>query len=423
MKKNCFLPADILLPKDADMTRWSVVACDQYTSEPEYWQAADRLVGDAPSTLRMILPEYYLEQPGVEARIDEINRVMREYVDKGIFKTCANSYIYLERVLKSGAVRRGLVGCIDLEQYDYSVGAESLVRATEGTVLSRIPPRVRVRENAPLETPHIMVLIDDEARTVIEPLASRTGAMEKVYDFPLMADSGAARGYRVPQEENARIQSALAALGEQELFEKKYNAPGRAPFVYAMGDGNHSLATAKACFEKLKETLPEAEWKVHPARWALCEIVNVHDEALQFEPIHRVVFDVDPQHFLSMADAYFTLTEDASAQTFSWIADGKEGEMHIDNPPSHLAVGSVQMFIDDYIKKHGGRVDYIHGDDVVRRLAAAPRTVGILLPEMKKSELFETVVFDGVLPRKTFSMGHAEDKRFYLECRAIQTAK
>lgn len=417
--KNCFYAADILLPRFANnadtMCTWACIACDQYTSEPEYWTAVEGEVGDTASALRVTLPEIYLSQS--EARIPEINRTMETYA-KDVLAEHKSSMIYLERTQKNGKIRRGLVGAIDLECYDYNKGATTLVRATEGTVLERIPPRVKIRENAPIELPHIMVLIDDPKRTVIEPIMSKFAAYETAYDFDLMLGSGHALGKFLPKDEIERVNTALEALFDDAAKAQSTEKP----LVFAVGDGNHSLATAKACWEKLKPTLSEAEKENHPARYALCEIVNIHDEALEFEPIYRVLFGVDANDVQTELKKYTAslLESGIAPQSFTVISKTGESEIVVDNPTSMLLVGTLQTFIDGYIKTHeGAEVDYIHGIDSTKKLASGDRAIGFIFKGMEKSELFPTVVNDGALPRKTFSMGEADDKRFYLEARRI----
>ena len=412
MSKTAFSAADILLPKTVTDT-WAVCACDQYTGEPAYWAETDRLAGDSPSALRLILPEVYLEEPDVETRIADIQKTMREYLAADVFTEYKDAMIYLERVQSDGKVRAGLVGKIDLEQYDYSKGSTSPVRATEATVPERIPPRVRIRRGAPLELPHIMILLDDVQKTVIEPLAAQTASFTKVYDTPLMQGGGSIRGWLVPAAEQARILDALTALGD--AF-----AEGEAPLVYAMGDGNHSLATAKAFYEEWKAANPGADTENCPKRYALVELVNLHSPALEFEAIHRILEGIDADKLLADMTAALDLrTEPEAAQAFEVILRGETRKLYIHRPTSNLTVGSVQSFLDSWLKENGGRIDYIHGADVVANLAKAERSMGILLPDMQKSELFPTVIKDGALPRKTFSMGHAADKRFYMEARRI----
>ena len=409
-----------MLPKHVDMTRWSVIACDQYTSQPDYWERAAQMVGSSPSTLHLVLPEVYLEQDDVGRRIAQINASMRAYLDSGLFYVLNDSYVYVERTVAPGRVRRGLVGKIDLEQYDYSADSRSLVRPTEGTVESRLPPRMRVREQAPLESPHIMVLIDDALHTVIEPLQKQKNAMEPLYDFDLMADGGHIAGWRVAGDLCAQVDAAMLFLLSGQQCCRGVCRECAPPMLIAVGDGNHSLATAKACWEKIKPALSERERRVHPARYALAELVNLHDGALAFEPIHRVLFDVDPNSVLDALQKQLGACADGQGQVFTYAAGGRTGRLVVANPPSPLAAGTLQGFIDGYLAAHGGTVDYIHGDDVVMELSKKPDAIGFLLPAMEKSQLFPAVREGGALPRKTFSMGHAYEKRFYLECRKIQ---
>ena len=402
------------------MTRWSVIACDQYTSQPDYWERAAQMVGSSPSTLHLVLPEVYLEQDDVGRRIAQINASMRAYLDSGLFRVLNDSYVYVERTVAPGRVRRGLVGKIDLEQYDYSADSRSLVRPTEGTVESRLPPRMRVREQAPLESPHIMVLVDDALHTVIEPLQKQKNAMEPLYDFDLMADGGHIAGWRVAGDLCAQVDAAMLFLLSGQQCCRGVCRECAPPMLIAVGDGNHSLATAKACWEKIKPALSERERRVHPARYALAELVNLHDGALAFEPIHRVLFDVDPNNVLDALQKQLGARADGQGQVFTYAAGGRTGRLVVANPPSPLAAGTLQGFIDGYLAAHGGTVDYIHGDDVVMELSKKPDAIGFLLPAMEKSQLFPAVREGGALPRKTFSMGHAYEKRFYLECRKIQ---
>lgn len=411
-----FYPAEALLPANADLTKWSVVACDQYTSQPDYWQEVEQFVGEAPSTLRMIVPELYLEEDGVEKRIADVNAAMDRYLASDLFRV-TDQFLYVERTLRDGKLRRGLMGVVDLEQYDFTKGSESLIRATEGTVLERIPPRVKVREDASLECPHIMLLIDDPAKTVIEPIADRMGDLEEVYRFDLMQDSGSIAGYQCDDAESMRILGALGELADPESFNRHYGLNGKSPLLFAVGDGNHSLATAKTCYENLKMILPEEEYRAHPARYALVEVVNLHDASLEFEPIHRVVFDVDEETFLAALESQ---CGSADGQRILVCNNGQKKELRFNAAVSNLPVGTLQSFLDAYIAENGGRVDYIHGNEVVEALSSKPGNIGFLLEAMPKEELFKTVVLDGALPRKTFSMGHAWDKRFYLECRKIK---
>ena len=422
-EQAAFFPADILLPQVSEMEKWPVVACDQFTSQPEYWENAEKIVGDAPSALRLMLPEAYLNSAEVNRRIAGINASMEGYLADGVFKTLPDSLIYLERTQSDDRVRHGLIGCIDLEQYDFTPGSGALIRATEGTVLERIPPRVRVREHAPLELPHVMLLIDDPNGTVIEPLAGETGRMETLYDTELMLGGGHVKGWRLTDEQMSRAAAALNALKSPEVMAEKYGMVGAAPLLFAVGDGNHSLATAKACYEKLKKETPEAQWASLPARYALVEVVNLHDDALTFEPIHRVLFHVDGQDLWAAFRAFYPAAHTGAwtGHTVEVCGQGLDGAWTVPAPSAQLAVGTLQAFLDDYCKRRPEvEIDYIHGDDVARKLGSQPGNLGFLLPPMGKDQLFRTVMTDGVLPRKTFSMGEAQDKRYYLEARKIR---
>ena len=420
-EKIGFYPADILLPKDCDMTKWAVVACDQFTSEPEYWAAVEKQVGDAPSALRLILPEAQLKDPNVDALIAEINAAMDRYLAEDVYTQLSQSLLYIERQQSDGRIRHGLIGMVDLEQYDFTPGSGALIRATEGTVLDRIPPRAKVRRNAAVELPHVMLLIDDPKRTVIEPLSAAADTMEQVYDFDLMQNGGHIRGYRLSDAQIHSVGEALLGLTAAEEMQEKYGDGNAAPLLFAVGDGNHSLATAKACYEEQKKGLSEEECKNLPARYALVEVVNNHDDALQFEPIHRVLFEVDAAHLMAeLRKAYPTAYEgQGEGHVIEVVYAGYRGYITIPDPAMQLAVGTLQSFLDTYLKTNGGEVDYIHGDDVTRELGSKPGNMGFLLPPMGKEQLFKTVMADGVLPRKTFSMGHAQDKRYYVESRKI----
>ena len=417
-----FSAADILLPKleGEDLCKWSVVACDQYTGEPDYWAKTAEIVGNRPSTLKLTLPEVYLESADCEQRIEQINENMRAYLDNQLFTEHKNCFILTTRTQADGRLRAGLVGTIDLEMYDYNKGSKSQVRATEATVASRIPPRVKIRMNAPLELPHIMILIDDPECTVIEPLLDKN--LQSVYDFELMQNGGHLSGAVIDGENAAAVGKALEKLREKGLAELEKLGLKQEPLLFAMGDGNHSLATAKECYEQLKKAgSPDAEL----ARYALVEVVNLHSPALEFEAIHRLIMDTDADDLLNKMTKALALTEASAdnkpeAQKFTFIANGKTREYTIGSPTSNLTVGSVQTFLDGYLAECGGKIDYIHGEDVVKALCNAENTAGILLPSMKKSELFPTVIKDGALPRKTFSMGHANDKKFYCEARRIK---
>lgn len=423
MRQDVLKKADILLPKqEIDMKKWCAVACDQYTSEPEYWQAIEKEIGQNPSTLQIIFPEVYLEEGNKETRITAINQAMEQYVSDNIFMEIKNSYLYVERTLNSGAVRHGLIGMVDLEQYDYNKGSQSAIRATEGTVLSRIPPRVQIRENATLEVPHIMLLIDDREDKVIGPLTKRKAAMQKVYQTDLSKSGGSIEGYLVDEKGEETVEKGLDALYDSDAFSQKYGVFDKGVLLFAVGDGNHSLATAKECYERIKKSLPLHEALCHPARYALVEVVNIHDRALDFEPIHRVVFDIDRDDLLKEMTCFHHICDKKEeGQCFEFICEGKRGWITMQNPPHCLTVGSLQEFLDGYLKNYPqAKVDYIHGDEAAKNLGEKPGNISFLLPHIKKEELFLTVISDGSLPRKTFSMGHAWDKRYYLECRKIK---
>ncbi len=440
-------PADILLPKNVDMNTWAVVACDQFTSEPEYWEDAKKIAGDSPSALNLILPEVYLGDKDVEERIGNINSNMNDYLKRDVFKTLEDALIYVERTQSDGSVRRGIVGKIDLETYEFKPGNNALVRATEGTVLSRIPPRVKVRENAPIELPHVMLLIDDPDKTVIEPLAKEEVLMQKLYDFSLMKGGGRIKGFLITDAQKSRINRALLDLKSQETIDKKYGIKGAAPLLFAVGDGNHSLATAKQCYENMKKVTPEEEWDQLPSRYALVEIVNNHDEALKFEPIHRTLFGADAEdvinefvkYYPGSADIRGVRAEDILSEPgkyphvlpsgkaygdgshyITYCFDDITGTLIVPDPDKQLAVGTLQAFLDDYLKGKDVELDYIHGDETCENLGRKPGNISFLLPAMAKEQLFKTVMADGVLPRKTFSMGHACDKRYYIEARKIK---
>jgi hypothetical protein len=350
---------------------------------------------------------------------------MEGYLGSGVFEEYPDSLIYVERVQTDGIVRAGVVGAVDLEMYDYAKGSVSQVRATEATVVERIPPRIKVREKAAIELPHIMILIDDAQKSVIEPLSAKKNDMKKLYGFELMQGGGRIDGWLLDDESKAEIFARLDALADGEAFGAKYGIDGANPLVYAMGDGNHSLATAKAYYERLKAEHPGEDLSAHPARYALAEIVNLHSPALNFEAIHRIVTGVNPQKALEDVKAALELSEigeDFSAegrQAFEIVIGGESKRYAIGKETSKLTVGSLQNFLDVYCKEQGAEIDYIHGADVLTRLTLAENSIGFILPDMGKEELFPTVIADGALPRKTFSMGHARDKRYYIEARKI----
>lgn len=424
---------EIFLPKaGTDLSRWAVIACDQFTSQPEYWQKVEQLVDAHPSTLNLTLPEVYLEAPDEPERIKKIQAGMRDVLAQQVVEP-HEGLIYVERTIH-GRTRKGLMLALDLEKYDFTKGSSSLIRATEGTIVERLPPRMKIREGAALEFPHILVLIDDPLRTVIEPISAARQSLEVLYDFELMLGSGHLAGYQVSAELEEAVISALRLLAQPDVFSQKYGVSNRPVLLFAMGDGNHSLATAKAIWEKMKPVVGMD----HPARYALVEIENVHDEALEFEPIHRVLFGLKSD-ILSAMQAHF-------GENFHYSAAGSAEEMvkrvdsareglqavglilpdkgfgvvEIGNPSSNLPVGTIQSFLDLFLKAGGAeKIDYVHGADVTAQLGSLPGNAGFYLPGMHKSDLFKTVILDGALPRKTFSMGEAHEKRFYMEARKI----
>ena len=428
------VPRVMLPPKGTDFSKWAVVACDQFTSQPEYWEQARAYIGDAPTTLDLFLPEAFLGKEGEAERIKTIRANMRDYVARGILEEKPQGFVLVKRSV-AGNTRWGLVLALDLECYDYNKGATTLIRATEGTIVDRIPPRLRIREGAPLELPHILVLIDDPNRTVIEPLEKETASMEELYDCDLMLDGGHITGWLVDGQDKIQgVLDAMTVLTDADAFRAKYG--DHAPLLFAMGDGNHSFATAKANWEKIKASLSEEERKDHPARYALVEIENVHDEGIVFEPIHRVVFGMGGKAAIEKIAKklneqngkatveYRDAMPKASGgvvHTIPFVTGDDMGAFVVEAPTQQLAVGTLQNAIDAVLKEtEGAEVDYIHGADVVASLSKKGDAIGFLLPAMEKSELFPTVVYDGALPRKTFSMGHAREKRYYLEGRKIK---
>ncbi len=423
---SCFTAAEILLPKaDVPVSEWACIACDQFTSDESYWENAQNLVGYSPSSLYIVLPEVYIEKAGAFARVENIHDTMQTY-KKDVLTRKVSGFVYVERTMQSGAVRKGIVGKIDLEQYSYRKGEFPAVRPTEGTVLERIPPRVAVRRDAVIETPHVMMLIDDEAQTVIEPISNQKANLNKVYEGDLMLGGGSICGWAVESAELiAAIENAVITLGSSEIFDARYpQVAGAKPLTMAVGDGNHSLASAKAFWEELKPTLSPEDQLTHPARYCLCEVCNIHSDAIEMEPIHRVLFETDGADVYEAWEDYcekneLDLEDGKADQVFTLVSLAGEEPFAIRSPKEPLTVGTVDAFIAEYLNSHKEvRVDYIHEEEAVRNLCD-DGAVGILLPTFAKSDLFKGVVQGGVLPRKTFSMGQAVEKRYYLECRNI----
>ncbi|MBE6616345.1 MAG: DUF1015 domain-containing protein [Ruminococcaceae bacterium] len=400
-----FSPADILLPKFADnpelMKKWAVIACDQFTSEPEYWEKCRELVGELPSAYNYIMPEAYLETDFESAHSNTIKKSMSNFDADSM--QCLNGIIYVKRTLPNGSVRHGLVGKIDLEAYNYEKGSKSAVRATEATVIERIPPRSKIRAEATVELPHILILVDEQVG-LFDAAEQITKSAKPIYDFDLMLGGGHIQGYFFDGE---NLDSIISKIVEYESSDKELK--------YAMGDGNHSLAAAKAHWESLKSQGAEMN---HPARYALCELTALSDESLVFEPIYRIVKNCDINNFISCLESITSLTGDKQGVTL--VANGTKRELYFTNPSHALTVGTLQNFIDDYIVNHPGVIcDYIHGEESLEKLSDSPDTVGFLFDGMDKAELFPYVENYGALPRKTFSMGEAESKRYYLEMRKI----
>ena len=427
---------DIFLPKPGiELHKWAVIACDQFTSQPDYWDKVREAVGDSPSTLNLVLPEVFLGQTNENDRIQSTYQTMQGYLKQGILQGF-EGMIALERTVGSSK-RKGLILALDLEKYDFNRGSQTLIRATEGTILDRLPPRIKIRENATLELPHILVLIDDPEQTVIEPVLEAARGNLPEYDFELMLGSGHLTGWKItdPKLENQMIK-ALEKLAEPKFFQQKYRVgPEKGVLLYAMGDGNHSLATAKSVWEMNKATLGID----HPSRYALIELENLHDPALVFEPIHRVLMGANPEAVIAGMKAHFgarlkienvssmqNMVESVRSQNslshrFGMITSGGHLVLEIMQPATNLPVGTLQSFLDIWLKAATSvKIDYVHGEDVIENLCSQPGYVGFYLSAMAKSELFRSVILDGALPRKAFSMGEAKEKRFYMEARKIK---
>ena len=412
---NAFLPADILLPKTDSYEKWAVIACDQFETDQAYWDRCKANAVGYPSTINLILPESELGTPMEEEHTALINKTMAEYMEADIFETYKDSLVYVERTLENGDIRLGLVGMVDLDQYEFTPGSTSAIRASERTVTERIPPRQRVRRNAPIELPHILMLCDDHDKKLIEPIGAKKDSLKKLYDFDLQEDGGHITGWLVDgkdaEEFNAVLADYTAHVGD------KYVGLKGVPMVFAVGDGNHSLATAKTCYEELKAQHPGEDLSNHPARYALVELENIHDPAMVFEPIHRVVFNTDTKKLLD------TIKAEACAEggyPVKWYIGDECGEIYLDRKRSELAVGALQGFLDEYLKENAGDINYIHDDDALISFAKQENAIGFMLPAMEKSQLFRGIIADGVLPRKTFSMGHSREKRYYIEARKIK---
>lgn len=409
MKEPIFSPADILLPKD-NFDKWSVIACDQFTSRPDYWEEAKNIAKDFPSTINLIFPEAFLETADKAKTIESINSTMIKYINDGVYNEYKNALIYVERTQSDNTVRAGIIGAVNLDEYDYNEGSTSKIRATEKTVIERIPPRVDIRRNAVTELPHVLILIDDAKKCIIESLTNMAsdGQLECIYDYDLMLGGGHIKGYLIPSSMNDDICQKIASLGQND-----------SGITLAVGDGNHSLASAKACYLEDPENI---------SNYALVELVNIHSDAIQFEPIYRTVEKCDPENvlaefkaFLMKNGAAYSNEETENAQIISFISKDTSEVIYITNAPHALEVGTVQLFLDEYKESNPQiLVDYIHGEDETQSIASKQSACGFIYSGIKKSELFPAIAKEGVLPRKTFSMGHAQDKRYYTEVRKIR---
>jgi len=413
MQRNLFVPADILLPKKCDMTLWSTVACDQFSSNPSYWDHVAELTRDVPSTMHMILPEAYLETVDQDDATRRINQTMADYISSDLFEVLPHSYIYVKRTLPDGTLRRGLVGAIDLNYYNYSADSITPIRATEHTVESRLPARVEIRKNALLEMPHIMLFVDDRDDIVMR--SAKMSAGKPIYDFDLMCSSGHISGYSISGTNADTLTAILDELSDSTLLEDKYGF-SQGAIVYAIGDGNHSLAAAKKCWEEIRVDLTEEEQSTHPARFALVELMNIHDSGVSFHPIHRAVFGIDSQQFVLEAEQKL-FSETGTPVTL--VTGTYSDTRYVQADSIGMVIEAVNTFCESFAEKENGQIDYIHGDEDATAFGRQEGNVAILLPSMKKEELFTSVMDTGVFCKKSFSIGEAPEKRFYLECRKI----
>lgn len=434
---SCLNIAKILFPSaEIDISKWSVVACDQYTSQPEYWEEVFGIVRDIPSSFHLTLPEIYLEDDDVDVKIAGIHKNMRDYIDQGKLIELPEGLVLVERYSGGKYPRRGIVLAVDLECYDFNVGSKSAIRPTEKTIVERIPPRLKVRQNADVELPHVMLIIDDPEQKIIEPLFKDKSNFNCIYDIDLMKNGGHISGYLVEKgEKTDEILKNLNTLFDEKIFAEKYNLQqGKYPVLpFAVGDGNHSLATAKSHWIEVSRTLSEQEKIDHPSRFCLVEIVNIHEQSLIIEPIHRVMFDTDEKDLFAHAEQFFTKNGSVSyicdtlpenvenAHIYPVFTNNYNKFLVVERPKLAIPIATLQAFLDDYLaQKNESRIDYIHGDDVVKSLSKADNTVGFILPDLEKGDIFRGVILDDVLPRKTFSMGEAHEKRYYMESRKIK---
>ena len=411
--KDIIKVTDILLPNDdVEYMKWAVLACDQYTSEPEYWEKVANLAEGSKSAYHIVFPEVYLGQNDDE-RIKNINDTMYEYIRTDTFKTIKDSFILVDRTIDNKH-RLGLVTAVDLEEYDYSKDSKSAIRATEGTIIERIPPRVKIRQNAPLELPHIMLLMDDRDKTIIEELYKNKDNMEELYNFDLGLYNGHIAGYRVTNTEE--VKNKIYHLLDEDVQVAKYGV--NAKILFTVGDGNHSLATAKTHWDNIKGSLSQEERENHPARFALVEINNLYDDSIEFEPIHRVLFNVD---YDKVKLIKFVFSRNKGSK-LDYYYNGKKGQINVQKS-APLCIYKLQNYIDRIVKNEGVRVDYIHGTQNAIDIANKQNGMAIIMPTIRKDELFKYIIENGVLPRKSFSIGEAYSKRYYLEAKYIKPIK
>ena len=403
-----FTSGNFLLPHLNNLKNWAVIACDQFTSQNDYWQKVEETVGNDYSTLHLMLPEIYLNG-NYDDRIEKINSTMQKYLNENIFTEYKNAYIYVERTLQNGKIRKGILGCVDLEKYDYSSNTKSLIRPTEKTVLERIPPRQKIRQNAPLELSHILLLCNDEKDRLIEKVSEIKNSLPKLYDFDLMQNGGHIEGYLLQGNAAKEFENNLT-LYEKDIQEKYQ---GLSPMLFAVGDGNHSLCTAKFCYEEKKKKTGRTDL---PSRYATVELENIQDEAQEFEPIHRVLKNLDTKKLLQELQKL----EKKDGYEIKYITKNEQSVLHLDKNKGELAVAVLQEFLDNYLKNNKGTIDYIHEKTAAEKLVQEDNAIAFLLPKIDKNAFFKSIISNGVLPRKTFSMGHAEEKRYYLEARKIK---
>ena len=415
MSRVVFSAADILIPKKEFLEDWAVVACDQYSSAPEYWNRIEEKVTGKPSMLHMIMPEAWLEtEKGINHQ-KQIPSAMKEYMDSDVFEEYPKSFIYVERMLNSGQIRRGIIGMLDLEAYDFHKGSGSAIRATEATIESRIPARVQVRSQASLEFPHVLLLADDDRNELLDSFKDLKNEMPLLYSFDLMENGGRISGWLVSGKAAEAMEERLASY--IETIPSKYEDLGEKNLVFAVGEGKHSLAAAKALWDSIKQDLPADQLETHPARYALVEMENIHDDSQQFEPIHRVLFDTDVDGILKELGS---ICREDEGFEIGWQTACGKGTLYLDPAKGELACAILQNFLDKWLEQNKGRIDYIHGESEVELLSQRENAIGFLLPSMDKKSLFRGVIADGSLPRKTFSMGHANEKRYYLEGKRIR---